>query len=182
MRSVGILSDGDQRGRRIIQDAGGCGGARVAVQHDPQRLAGRLGVTHREPGVVGLLGARAQVVDVRYQAGRFGSGFKPRPKSDAGIREIPLSPVVVEAIRDQLPPAPTLMRWCSLGRAAATTWRPTPGLCCHATGFDACTRPQSSALTSATWTCAAQRRPRSPESVGAQSTLATTASGSLTIC
>jgi integrase len=33
-----------------------------------------------------------QVLDVRYQAGRFGSGFKPRPKSDAGIREIPLAP------------------------------------------------------------------------------------------
>jgi hypothetical protein len=26
-----------------------------------------------------------QVVDTRYQAGRYGSGFKPRPKSDAGI-------------------------------------------------------------------------------------------------
>jgi integrase len=46
-----------------------------------------------------------QVVDVRYQAGRFGSGFKPRPKSDAGIREIPLAPLVVEAICRQLPPA-----------------------------------------------------------------------------
>ena len=45
-----------------------------------------------------------QVVDIRYQAGRFGSGFKPRPKSDAGIREIPLAPEVVEAIRRQLPP------------------------------------------------------------------------------
>jgi integrase len=45
-----------------------------------------------------------QVVDVRYQAGRFGSGFKPRPKSDAGIRELPLAPLVVEAIRGQLPP------------------------------------------------------------------------------
>ena len=41
---------------------------------------------------------------MRYQAGRFGSGFKPRPKSDAGIREIPLAPLVVEAIRSQLPP------------------------------------------------------------------------------
>jgi len=45
-----------------------------------------------------------QVVDIRYQAGRFGSGFKPRPKSDAGIREIPLAPEVVAAIRHQLPP------------------------------------------------------------------------------
>jgi integrase len=45
-----------------------------------------------------------QVVDIRYQAGRFGSGFKPRPKSDAGIREIPLAPEVVAAICRQLPP------------------------------------------------------------------------------
>jgi integrase len=45
-----------------------------------------------------------QVVDTRYQAGQFGSGFKPRPKSDAGIREVPLAPLVVEAIRRRLPP------------------------------------------------------------------------------
>jgi integrase len=45
-----------------------------------------------------------QVGPTRYQAGRFGSGFKPRPKSDAGIREVPLAPLVVEAIRRQLPP------------------------------------------------------------------------------
>jgi integrase len=45
-----------------------------------------------------------QVVDIRYQAGRFGSGFKPRPKSDAGIRPVPLASLIVEAIRRQLPP------------------------------------------------------------------------------
>jgi integrase len=44
-----------------------------------------------------------QVVDTRYQAGRFGSGFRPRPKSDAGFREVPLAPMVIEAIRRQLP-------------------------------------------------------------------------------
>jgi integrase len=44
------------------------------------------------------------VVDIRYQAGRFGSGFKPQPKSDAGIRELPLAPEVIAAIRRQLPP------------------------------------------------------------------------------
>jgi integrase len=42
-----------------------------------------------------------EVGPTRYQAGRFGSGFKPRPKSDAGIRPVPL---LVEAIRRQLPP------------------------------------------------------------------------------
>jgi integrase len=45
-----------------------------------------------------------EVGPTRYQAGRFGSGFKPRPKSDAGIRQVPLAPLVVEAIRRQLPP------------------------------------------------------------------------------
>jgi integrase len=47
-----------------------------------------------------------EVGSTRYQAGRFGSGFKPRPKSDAGIRELPLAPPVVEAIHRQLPPRP----------------------------------------------------------------------------
>ena len=45
-----------------------------------------------------------EVGPTRYEAGRFGSGFKPRPKSDAGIRPVPLAPLVVEAIRRQLPP------------------------------------------------------------------------------
>jgi hypothetical protein len=41
-----------------------------------------------------------QVVEVRYQAGgQFGSGFKGRPKSDAGIRELPLAPLVSEPDR-----------------------------------------------------------------------------------
>jgi integrase len=45
-----------------------------------------------------------EVGPTRYQAGRFGSGFKPRPKSDAGIRPVPLAPLVVDGIRRQLPP------------------------------------------------------------------------------
>jgi integrase len=45
-----------------------------------------------------------QVVDTRYEAGKFGSGFKPRPKSRASVREIPLARQVVEAIRRQMPP------------------------------------------------------------------------------
>jgi len=45
-----------------------------------------------------------EIGPTRYQAGRFGSGFKPRPKSDAGIRAVPLAPLVVEAIRRRFPP------------------------------------------------------------------------------
>jgi integrase len=44
-----------------------------------------------------------EVGPTRYQAGRFGSGFKARPKSDASIRPVPLAPLVVEAICRQLP-------------------------------------------------------------------------------
>jgi integrase len=44
-----------------------------------------------------------QVAPIRYQAGKFGSGFKSRPKSPAGIRPVPLAPQVAEAIRRQLP-------------------------------------------------------------------------------
>jgi integrase len=61
-----------------------------------------------------LLGLRAQRVDlsrrqlevleVRYDAGRFGSGYKNRPKSPASIRVIPLAEPVVEAIKRRLPP------------------------------------------------------------------------------
>ena len=61
-----------------------------------------------------LLGLRAQRVDlsrsqlevleVRYDAGRFGSGYKNRPKSPASIRVIPLAGPVAEAIARQLPP------------------------------------------------------------------------------
>jgi integrase len=62
-----------------------------------------------------LLGLRAQRVDldrrqlevleVRYDAGRFGSGYKNRPKSPASIRVIPLAGPVTEAIARQLPPS-----------------------------------------------------------------------------
>jgi hypothetical protein len=44
-----------------------------------------------------------EVGPTRYQTGRFGSGFKPRPKSGSGIRPVPLAPLVVEAIRRRLP-------------------------------------------------------------------------------
>jgi integrase len=45
-----------------------------------------------------------QVVATRYQAGQAGSGFKSRPKSEAGIRELPLPRQVHDAIGCRLPP------------------------------------------------------------------------------
>jgi integrase len=43
------------------------------------------------------------VVEVRYGAGRFGRGYKPRPKSATSIRAVPLAAQVAEAIARQLP-------------------------------------------------------------------------------
>ncbi len=61
-----------------------------------------------------LLGLRAkrvdlgrrqlEVLEVRYDAGRFGSGYKNRPKSPASIRVIPLAGPIAEAIARRLPP------------------------------------------------------------------------------
>jgi integrase len=59
------------------------------------------------------LGARRlEVVEVRYEAGRFGRGYKNRPKSATSIRVVPLAGQVVDAIARQLPagcPASTLV-------------------------------------------------------------------------
>ena len=88
-----------------------------------------------------------QVVDTRYQAGRFGSGFKPRPKSDAGIREDSPAPLVVEAIRRQLPPGsdPSSLVFTGPGggpgRPGGAGVLRAPGPCCRATTSTAPTRP-----------------------------------------
>ena len=58
----------------------------------------------------GLRGARVdlgrrrlEIATVRYDAGRFGRGYKPRPKSTAGIRSIPLAGLVIEELRRRRP-------------------------------------------------------------------------------
>jgi hypothetical protein len=43
------------------------------------------------------------VLEVRYEAGQFGSGYKDRPKSATSIRVIPLAGQVAEAVGRQLP-------------------------------------------------------------------------------
>jgi integrase len=75
-----------------------------------------------------------EVGPTRPEAGRFGSGFKPRPKSDAGIRQVPLVPLVVEAIRRQLPPGtdPDDLVFTGPG-GGRPACRGAPGRCCHAT-------------------------------------------------
>jgi integrase len=55
---------------------------------------------------VDLTLARIEVVEVRYDAGRFGSGYKARPKSDASIRPVPMAGPVIEAVRRRLEGCP----------------------------------------------------------------------------
>jgi len=43
-----------------------------------------------------------EVVEVRFDAGRFGAGYKKRPKSPASIRQVPLPKQVGEAIAEAL--------------------------------------------------------------------------------
>jgi hypothetical protein len=51
---------------------------------------------------VDLAAGRIEVVDVRYDAGRFGSGYKDRPKSDASIRAVPMAEAVAAAMARRL--------------------------------------------------------------------------------
>jgi integrase len=51
---------------------------------------------------VDLDARRIEVVDVRYDAGRFGSGYKDRPKTDASIRAVPMADPVAEAMARHL--------------------------------------------------------------------------------
>jgi integrase len=46
---------------------------------------------------------RIEVLEVRYEAGPFGRGFKPEPKSAASVRVVPMADQVREAIVRQLP-------------------------------------------------------------------------------
>jgi integrase len=62
-----------------------------------------------------------QVVATRYQAGKFGSGFKGQPKSQAGIRSIPLAHQVADAVRRQLPQGSTGDDLVFADPSAATT-------------------------------------------------------------
>jgi integrase len=45
---------------------------------------------------------RIEVIEVRYEAGRFGRGFKAEPKSLASVRVVPMYDRVREAIARQL--------------------------------------------------------------------------------
>jgi integrase len=46
---------------------------------------------------------RIEVIEVRYEAGRFGRGFKAEPKSPASVRVVPMCEQVRQAVARQLP-------------------------------------------------------------------------------
>jgi integrase len=46
---------------------------------------------------------RIEVIEVRYEAGRFGRGFKAEPKSPASVRVVPMCEQVHQAIARRLP-------------------------------------------------------------------------------
>ena len=52
---------------------------------------------------VDLAARRLEVLEVRYEAGKFGRGYKDRPKSATSIRVVPLASQVADAIARQLP-------------------------------------------------------------------------------
>jgi hypothetical protein len=97
-----------------------------------------------------------QVVDTRYQAGRFGSGFKPRPKSDAGIREIPWLRWWSRRSAGSCRPSLTLTPWSSPLPAAAMACPLAQGPPCRATASAAPSRPPP----------VAPNRPRAPAAPG----------------
>jgi integrase len=55
------------------------------------------------PERVRLRERRLEVVTVRYDAGRVGRGYKPRPKSTVGIRVVPLAEAVAEVLARYVP-------------------------------------------------------------------------------
>jgi integrase len=59
-----------------------------------------------QPARVRLDQARLEVVDVRYDAGRFGAGYRNRPKTRASIRAVPLALTVVKAVAAKLDGCP----------------------------------------------------------------------------
>ena len=88
-----------------------------------------------------------QVVDTRYQAGRFGSGFKPRPKVMPASARSPWPRWSSRPSTASCHPAATRRPWSSPALAAVPAapagpgCQRAPGPCCRATTSTAPTRP-----------------------------------------
>jgi Phage integrase, N-terminal SAM-like domain len=82
-----------------------------------------------------------EVGSTRYQAGRFGSGFKPRPKTTPASASSPWLRRWSRRSTASSRPGLTLTPWSSPVRAAGTACPPAPGRPCRATASAASTRP-----------------------------------------
>jgi integrase len=102
---------------------------------------------------------RLEVATVRYDAGRFGRGYKPRPKSTAGIRSIPLADPVVEELRRRAARR-NGPRSCSPTHPATASGTPT------------CVRSARRGITAtcSAWTCAAPMTSGTPSQPGWRTT------------
>ena len=74
---------------------------------------------------------RIEVIEVRYEAGRFGGGFKAEPKSPASVRVVPMCDGSVRLSAVSFLPAAGLMIWCSQGPEAATASPAAPAPAVH---------------------------------------------------
>ena len=89
------------------------------------------------------------VVDTRYQAGKFGSGFKPQPKSPASFGPSRSPPKRSRRSAANSLPAATPTRWCSPAPAAAPG---TPAdRACPEEPARCCPEATSAAPTTAPW-------------------------------
>ena len=100
---------------------------------------------------------RIEVIEVRYEAGRFGRGFKAEPKSLASVRVVPMCDQVRQAIARQLAGGARPRTWSSPGPGAATASPAALGRRCPPTTCGGSTRPRwrRPGPTWPTWTCAA---------------------------
>src|SRR6266536_1277439 len=92
---------------------------------------------------VDLAARRLEVLEVRSEAGRFGRGYKPRPRAppvSAPSRWPARSP---RRSPGSSPSAARPTRWCSRVPAAAAAWRPEPAPRCRARTCAAPTTPPS---------------------------------------
>jgi integrase len=99
--------------------------------------------------------SRIEVIEVRYEAGRFGRGFKAEPKSLASVRVVPMSDQVREAIPRQLAAGARPEDLVLPGPVAATASPAALGRRCPPTTCGGSTRPpwRRPAPTSQILTC-----------------------------
>ena len=110
---------------------------------------------------------RIEVIEVRYEAGRFGRGFKAEPKSPASVRVVPMCEQVHQAIGRQLPAGARPDELVFPGPGGSNGIPRGARAPCPPTTCGASTRPRPPpARTWPTWTCAAPTTCATPSRPG----------------